>query len=88
MPPKESLAEQKATIVNAELSGLNGSSAADDLTQVAELLNACMDAIESIVDYQGGKIVHFIGTNFLAIFAGKKSEKENANVALDRKSVV
>ena len=42
-----------------------------------------MDAVESIVAYQGGKIVHFIGTNFLAIFAGKKSEKENAIVALN-----
>jgi class 3 adenylate cyclase/tetratricopeptide (TPR) repeat protein len=79
MPPKEILAGQNATIVNAELSGLN----ADDLSQVAELLNTCMDAIESIVAYQGGKIVHFIGANFLAIFAGKKSEKENAIVALD-----
>jgi len=79
MPQKETLAEQKATIVNAELSGLSS----DDLSQVAELLNACMDAVESIVAYQGGKIVHFIGTNFLAIFAGKKSEKENANVALN-----
>ena len=83
MPQKEILAEQKATIVNAELSGLNGASSADDLSQVAELLNACMDAVESAVTSHSGKMVHFIGTNFLAIFASKKSEKENANVALN-----
>jgi class 3 adenylate cyclase len=75
--------QQKATIISATIEGLILDPTSEAVDQLASLLESCVEIIERIVEYHGGKVISFGGRQFVLVFTGRTKENENIISALD-----
>ncbi|MCD4729980.1 MAG: AAA family ATPase [Bacteroidales bacterium] len=72
------LEKKQATIVCADIHGIFGSAEQEAIEQSTDLMNTCMEIIESVSNYYGGKIIQFTGKNAILVFEDKADNPKNA----------
>ena len=77
------LEKKQATIVCADIHGIFGSDEQEGIEQSTDLMNTCMEIIESVSNYYGGKIIQFTGKNAILVFEDKVGKTGDPKNALD-----